>query len=139
MALIINKVKTFKWTVDYEYPVDDDFAEVKFKAVFKRMPQKFLIEMSKKAAPKVDKFGNELPSDFDPNEVCEKVIVGWEEVYMEDDKGTEVEVPFNKENLKNLLEIPFLSLYLVKSFYEGQTGKKLKNLEGQSTISYMEV
>ena len=32
-------------------------------------------------------------------------------------------------------EIPFLSLYLVKSFYEGQTGKKLKNLEGQSTIS----
>ncbi len=135
MALIINKVKTFKWTVDYEYPVDDDFAEVKFKAVFKRMPQKFLIEMSKKAAPKVDKFGNELPSDFDPNEVCEKVIVGWEEVYMEDDKGTEVEVPFNKENLKNLLEIPFLSLYLVKSFYEGQTGKKLKNLEGQSTIS----
>ena len=135
MALIINKVKTFKWTVDYEYPVDDDFVEVKFKAVFKRMPQKFLIEMSKKAAPKVDKFGNELPSDFDPNEVCEKVIVGWEEVYMEDDKGTEVEVPFNKENLKNLLEIPFLSLYLVKSFYEGQTGKKLKNLEGQSIIS----
>ena len=54
---------------------------------------------------------------------------------LEDDKGTEVEVPFNKENLKNLLEIPFLSLYLVKSFYEGQTGKKLKNLEGQSTIS----
>ena len=135
MALIINKVKTFKWTVDYEYPVDDDFAEVKFKAVFKRMPQKFLIEMSKKAAPKVDKFGNELPSDFDPNEVCEKVIVGWEDVYMENDEGTEVEVPFNKENLKNLLEIPFLSLYLVKSFYEGQTGKKLKNLEGQSTIS----
>tara|TARA_B100000212_G_scaffold335083_1_gene306586 strand:- start:105 stop:512 length:408 start_codon:yes stop_codon:yes gene_type:complete len=135
MALIINKVKTFKWTVDYEYPVDDDFVEVKFKAVFKRMPQKFLIQMSKKAAPKVDKFGNELPSDFDPNEVCEKVIVGWEEVYMEDDKGTEIEVPFNKENLKNLLEIPFLSLYLVKSFYEGQTGKKLKNLEGQSTIS----
>ena len=135
MALIINKVKTFKWTVDYEYPVDDDFAEVKFKAVFKRMPQKFLIDMSKKAAPKVDKFGNELPSDFDPNEVCEKVIVGWEDVYMEDDKGTEVEVPFNKENLKNLLEIPFLSLYLVKSFYEGQTGNKLKNLEGQSTIS----
>ena len=135
MALIINKVKTFKWTVDYEYPVDDDFTEVKFKAVFKRMPQKFLIEMSKKAAPKVDKFGNELPSDFDPNEVCEKVIVGWEEVFMEDDNGTEVEVPFNKENLKNLLEIPFLSLYLVKSFYEGQTGKKLKNLEGQSTIS----
>ena len=135
MALIINKVKTFKWTVDYEYPVDDDFVEVKFKAVFKRMPQKFLIDMSKKAAPKVDKFGNELPSDFDPNEVCEKVIVGWEEVFMVDDKGTEVEVPYNKENLKNLLEIPFLSLYLVKSFYEGQTGNKLKNLEGQSTIS----
>ena len=135
MALIINKVKTFKWTVEYEYPVDDDFEEVKFKAIFKRMPQKFLMEMAKKATPKIDKNGNELPLDFDPNELCEQVIVGWEEVYMEDDNGTEVEVPFNKENLKNLLEIPFLSLYLVKSFYEGQTGKKLKNLEGQSTIS----
>ena len=132
MALIINKVKTFKWTVDYEYPVDDEFEEVKFKAVFKRMPQKFLVEMAKKATPKTDKNGNELPIDFDPSELCEKVLGGWEEVYMEDDNGTEIEVPFSKENLKQLLEIPFLSVYLAKSFYEGQTGKKLKNLEGQS-------
>lgn len=131
MALIINKVKTFKWTVEYEYPVDDEFEEVKFKAVFKRMPQKFLVEMAKKATPKLDKNGNELPLDFDANELCEKVIVGWEEVFMEDENGTEIEVPFNKENLKNLLEIPFLNAYLAKSFYEGQTGKKLKNLEGQ--------
>ena len=132
MALIINKVKTFKWTVDYEYPVDDDFEEIKFKAIFKRMPQKFLNEMGKKATPKKDKFGNDLPPEFDPNEVCEKVIVGWEEVYMVDKNDTQIEVPFNKENLKSLLDIPFLSVYLVKSFYEGQTGKKLKNLEGQS-------
>ena len=132
MALIINKVKTFKWTVDYEYPVDDDFEEIKFKAIFKRMPQKFLNEMAKKATPKKDKFGNDLPPEFDPNEVCEKVIVGWEEVYMVDENDTQIEVPFNKENLKSLLDIPFLSVYLVKSFYEGQTGKKLKNLEGQS-------
>ena len=48
MALIINKVKSFKWTVDYEYPDDDDFVEVKFKAIFKRMPQKFLTQMAKK-------------------------------------------------------------------------------------------
>ena len=132
MALIINKVKTFKWTVDYEYPVDDDFEEIKFKAIFKRMPQKILNEMGKKATPKKDKFGNDLPPEFDPNEVCEKVIVGWEEVYMVDENDTQIEVPFNKENLKSLLDIPFLSVYLVKSFYEGQTGKKLKNLEGQS-------
>ena len=135
MALIINKVKTFKWTVDYEYPVDDNFEEIKFKAIFKRMPQKFLNEMGKKATPKKDKFGNDLPPEFDPNEVCEKVIVGWEEVYMVDENDTQIEVPFNKENLKSLLDIPFLSVYLVKSFYEGQTGNKLKNLEGQSTIS----
>lgn len=130
MALIINKVKTFKWTVEYEYPVDDDFEEVKFKAIFKRMPQKFLMEMAKKATPKIDKNGNELPLDFDPNELCEQVIVGWEEVYMEDENGTEIEVPFNKENLQQILEIPFIGAYLAKSFYEGQTGKKLKNLEG---------
>ena len=129
MALIINKVKTFKWTVDYEYPVDDDFEEVKFKAIFKRMPQKFLNEMAKKATPKKDKNGNDI-LDFDPNELCEKVLVGWEDVFMEDENGTEIEVPFNKENLQQILEIPFIGAYLAKSFYEGQTGKKLKNLEG---------
>ena len=134
MALIINKVKTFKWTVDYEYPVDDDFEEVKFKAIFKRMPQKFLNEMAKKATPKKDENGNDI-LDFDPNELCEKVLGGWEEVFMEDENGTEIEVPFSKENLHQILEIPFIGAYLAKSFYEGQTGKKLKNLEGQSTIS----
>ena len=130
MALIINKVKSFKWTVDYEYPDDDDFVEVKFKAIFKRMPQKFLNEMAKKATPKKDKLGNDI-LDFDPVELCKKVVIGWEEVFMTNEKGEEEEVPFSKENLENLLEIPFLSTYLTKSFYEGQTGKKLKNLEGQ--------
>ena len=135
MALIINKVKSFKWTVDYEYPEDDDFVEVKFKAIFKRMPQKFLNKMAKLATPKKDKDGNELPSDFDPAELCREVVIGWEEVFIVNEKGEEEDVPFNKENLNNLLEIPFLTAYLAKSFYEGQTGKKLKNLEGQSTIS----
>jgi len=133
MALIINKVKSFKWTVDYEYPDDDDFVEVKFKAIFKRMPQKFLNEMAKKATPKTDKNGNELPMDFDPAELCEKVVIGWEDVKITNDQGEEEDVPFNKENLQKILEIPFLTAYLAKSFYEGQTGNKLKNLQGQST------
>lgn len=132
MALIINKVKSFKWTVDYEYPDDDDFVEVKFKAIFKRMPQKFLNEMAKKATPKKDKDGNELPMDFDPAELCEKVVIGWEDVKITNDQGEEEDVPFNKENLQKILEIPFLTAYLAKSFYEGQTGNKLKNLQGQS-------
>ena len=83
-----------------------------------------------KATPKKDKLGNDV-LDFDPAELCKKVLIGWEEVFIENEKGEEEEVPFNKENLENLLEIPFLSTYLTKSFYEGQTGKKLKNLEGQ--------
>ena len=132
MALIINKVKSLKWTVDYEYPDDDDFVEVKFKAIFKRMPQKFLNEMAKKATPKKDKDGNELPIDFDPAELCEKVVIGWEDVKITNDQGEEEDVPFNKENLQKILEIPFLTAYLAKSFYEGQTGNKLKNLQGQS-------
>ena len=135
MALIINKVKSFKWTVDYEYPDNDEFVEVKFKAIFKRMPQKFLVAMSKKAAPKHDKNGNELPSDFDPLELCEEVLIGWEDVFIVNDRGEEVELPFNKQNKNQILEIPMLAMYLAKSFYEGQTGNKLKNLEGQSNIS----
>ena len=105
MALIINKVKSFTWTVDYEYPDNDDFIEVKFKAVFKRMPQKFLDEMAKKATPKKDKNGNELPLDFDPAELCRKVVIGWEDVFITNEQGIEEAVPFNKENLENLLEI----------------------------------
>ena len=131
MALIINKVKSFKWTVDYEYPDDDDFVEVKFKAIFKRMPQKYLNKMAKLATPKKDKLGNDI-TEFDPAELCREVVIGWEEVFILNEAGEQENVPFNKENLDNLLEIPFLTAYLAKSFYEGQTGKKLKNLEGQS-------
>ena len=87
--------------------------------------------MAKLATPKKDKDGNELPIDFDPADLCREVVIGWEEVYIVNEKGEEEDVPFNKENLNNLLEIPFLTAYLAKSFYEGQTGKKLKNLEGQ--------
>ena len=90
--------------------------------------------MGKKATPKKDKLGNDI-LDFDPVELCKKVVIGWEDVFIMNEKGEEEDVPFNKENLNNLLEIPFLTAYLAKSFYEGQTGKKLKNLEGQSTIS----
>ena len=102
MALIINKVKSFKWTVDYEYPDDDDFVEIKFKAIFKRMPQKFLNKMAKLATPKKDKDGNELPTDFDPSELCREVVIGWEEVFIVNEKGEEEDVPFNKENLNQI-------------------------------------
>ena len=57
MALVINKIKSFKWSVNYEYPDDDENVKVKFKAIFKRMPQKYITKMAKLATPKLDKNG----------------------------------------------------------------------------------
>ena len=131
MALIINKVKSFKWTVDYEYPDDDDFVEVKFKAIFKRMPQKYITKMAKLAAVKIDKNGKEIPSDFDPSPMANEILIGWEEVNQEDENGVEVPLEFNKENKEAFLEIPMMTSFLVMSYYEGITGNKLKNLQGQ--------
>jgi len=131
MALVINKIKSFRWSVEFEYPDDDEIVQVKFKAIFKRMPQKFLNEMAKKATPKTDKNGNEMPMDFDPAELCEKVVIGWEDVKITNDQGEEEDVPFNKENKEAFLEIPMMTSFLVMSYYEGITGNKLKNLQGQ--------
>ena len=43
-----------------------------------------------------------------------------------------VPLEFNKENKENLLDLPMMSAFIVFAYYEGITGKKLKNLQGQS-------
>ena len=131
MALVINKIKSFKWSVNYEYPDDDENVEVKFKAIFKRMPQKYITKMAKLATPKLDKNGKELPSDFDPTPMANEVLIGWEDVNQENDDGDEVPLEFNKENKENLLDLPMMPAFIVFAYYEGITGKKLKNLHGK--------
>ncbi len=131
MALVINKIKSFRWSVEFEYPDDDEFVQVKFKAIFKRMPQKYITKMAKLATPKIDKNGKEIPSDFDPTPMASEILVGWEDVNQEDDNGVEVPLEFNKENKEAFLEIPMMTSFLVMSYYEGITGNKLKNYKGQ--------
>ncbi len=131
MALVINKIKSFRWSVEFEYPDDDEIVQVKFKAIFKRMPQKYITKMAKLAAVKIDKNGKEIPSDFDPSPMANEILIGWEEVNQEDENGVEVPLEFNKENKEAFLEIPMMTSFLVMSYYEGITGNKLKNLQGQ--------
>lgn len=131
MALVINKIKSFRWSVEFEYPDDDEFVQVKFKAIFKRMPQKYITKMAKLATPKIDKNGQEIPSDFDPSTMADEILIGWEEVNQEDENGEEVPLEFNKENKEAFLQIPMMTSFLVMSYYEGITGNKLKNSKGQ--------
>ena len=34
----------------------------------------------------IDKNGNEIPADFDPTELCQKVVIGWEDVFITNEK-----------------------------------------------------
>ena len=113
MALVINKIKSFRWSVEFEYPDDDEIVQVKFKAIFKRMPQKYITKMAKLAQPKLDKDGNELPSDFDPTPMANEILIGWEEVNQENADGVEVPLEFNKENKDAFIEITMMTSYLV--------------------------
>ena len=131
MALVINKIKSFRWSVEFEYPDDDEIVQVKFKAIFKRMPQKYITKMAKLATPKIDKNGKEIMSDFDPSPMANEILIGWEEVNQEDANGVEVPLEFNKENKEAFLEIPMMTSFLVMSYYEGITGNKIKNYKGQ--------
>ena len=46
------------------------------------------IELCKKATPKKDKLGNDV-LDFDPADLCRQVVIGWEEVFIVNEKGEE--------------------------------------------------
>ena len=132
---LINSLSTYAKINKYGF-IESPYKRVKDGVVQDNVEYLSAMEETKftiaQANTKIDKNGNELPMDFDPAELCEKVVIGWEDVFVVNDQGDQENVPFTKENLKQLLEIPFLTAYLAKSFYEGQTGNKLKNLQGQS-------
>jgi len=108
VAFVRKKVKTFKWPVTVEEPVDGGtFDASTFDATFKRLGRAEFQKL-------VDKGDVEL---------LEAVLVGWEGVKDEADK----EIPFTKATVKEMLDDPCFTKGVIGAYLASLEGAKAKN------------
>lgn len=108
MAFIRKKSSTFKWPVTVESPVDGGrFESETFDAVFKRVGRAEFQRL-------IDKGDIEL---------IETVLTGWEGITDEGGK----ELPFNKGNLKEMMDDPYFTRGIITAYLASLEGGKAKN------------
>ena len=108
MAFVRKKSSTFKWPVTVEFPVDGGRFETEtFDAIFKRVGRTEFQKL-------VDKGDMEL---------IEAVMDGWEGVKDESDK----DIAFTKASLRDMLEDPYFTRGVIKSYLESLEGAAAKN------------
>lgn len=103
-----SKDASFKWPVAVEYPTDGGRFETEtFDAVFRRIGR--------------SEFNKLL--DKGDTDLIESVLVGWEGIKDEGDK----DLPYSKAALKELIDDPYFTRGIVKSYLESLEGAKAKN------------
>ena len=111
MPFVRKKNKTFKWPVVVREPSENDagvFEENEFIAVFKRLK---VSEYTK---------ASESKTEF---EMLKMMLVGWEEMKEEDGQ----EMPFNHQNLKDMMEDAFWLKAVSSSYTASLIDEKVKN------------
>lgn len=111
MAFVRKKNKTFKWPVVVREPSANDagvFEENEFIAVFKRLK----VSEYQKAVEEKTEF-----------EMMKMMLVGWEQMKEEDGQ----DIPFNNQNLKDMMEDAFWLKAVSSSYTESLTDEKVKN------------
>lgn len=99
------------WGVQVYVPVDGGRHQIqKFTARFKVLSQEELK-------------GITGDSDFD-DEMLNKILIGWGEDLV-DDAGQPL--PFNEENKKAVLDIPFVRLAIIRAYGEAVANARRKN------------
>jgi hypothetical protein len=119
MAFVLKQSDTYSWPVAFDVPVDGGRHERQtFDGEFKRLPQS-------KVGPMVAELQRlEDLSELDRiTELAAEVLVGWSGV--SDDNGKEI--PFSQGALEQLLEVPLLSVAILKAYMDSIKGAKRKN------------
>jgi len=119
MAFVLKQSDTYTWPVSFDVPVDGGRHERQtFDGEFKRLPQS-------KVGPLVAELQRlEDLGDLDRiTEMASEVLVGWSGI--SDDAGKEI--PFSQKALAQLLEVPLLSVAILKSYMDSIKGAKRKN------------
>ena len=119
MAFVLKQSDTYSWPVSFDVPVDGGRHERQtFDAEFKRLPQS-------KIAPMVAELDRlDAAGDLDRlTDMASEVLVGWAGIT--DDNGKDV--PFSQKALEQLLEVPLLSVMILKAYMESMKGAKRKN------------
>ena len=109
--LVITQSETYKWPVKVLVAADGGrFDESKFTAVFKRLTQSRIQEISS-------------AEDMTDKVLAVEVLQGWEGV--QDADGNDV--PFNTGNRDKLFDLPSVATTIVMAFMESLAGAKRKN------------
>lgn len=119
MAFVLKQSDTYSWPVTFDIPVDGGRHERQtFDGEFKRLPQS-------KVAPLVAELQRfDDVGDIERlTELAAEVLVGWAGV--NDDNGKEI--PFSQKALEQALEVPLLSVAILKSYMDSIKGAKRKN------------
>jgi len=117
--LTLGSAKDYRWPVSVRLATDGGrFENFEFVAVFKRLPQGRLDEIS--AAMAGD---DEEGAAITDGDLVREVLVGWDKV--RDVDGSEV--PFNSDTLAQALDVPGVRLGLVHSWFESLAVGKRKN------------
>ena len=126
MPLILSKLKTFKWTVNYQFANPDEpdtYIELNFIGVFKRLPQSELEEIQKQ----LDIAEKNPEKAISPLVYAKKMLVGWEDVTEEDSEGNQIPAKFTDKKKEELLEMPMMPIAIIQAIYKGIVPQKTKN------------
>jgi hypothetical protein len=119
MAFVLKQSDTYSWPITFDVPVDGGRHERQtFDGTFKRLPQSTIGPMVAELQ-RLDDLG-----DLERiTEIAADVMVGWSGVT--DDTGKEI--PFSQKALKQVLNVPFLAVAVLKAYVDSIKGAKRKN------------
>lgn len=114
MGFVISELKSYKWPVTIEVPVDGGLHEKHtFEAEFKRVTQERAEEITKSM----------FEGDTNDREIVKEVMTGWNDILA---PGGE-QLPFSPTALDQLLSIPTVGMTIIKAWLESISGAKRKN------------
>lgn len=106
----IQKSDTFKWPVSVNVPVDNGrFQTYEFTGEFKLHEQSKIDQL-------LERFRN------DDHDFVVDLLVGWSGVQAADGN----DLPYNDDNKRILLDIPYVRTAVTKAYFEASTGNKQK-------------
>ena len=112
---VITQSETYSWPVEVKVPIDNGrFETQKFDAVFKRVSQSRLQEITKQS---------DTDSPVSDIDFAREVLRGWKGIT--DANGEDV--PYSETMRDELLNIPRVAYSIVIAFNESLSGAKRKN------------
>ncbi len=129
MAFVLDLEPTYTWPVSVEVPVDGRFRKFSFEAIYHRLPQSRVEEITVARARAKEAIEAGAADALEQLAVCRghalEILAGWKGVKAKD--GDADDLPFTAANAKRFLEVPGMALQVVAAYGESLGIGKEKN------------